>query len=364
MPVSFDLSEHHLPDVVRFAYSPLLDCVLSLHVLTDPTHHPVQHQWVRKARQLPADLRAQIDRFAFVFASGYPCCAFPDARTAPAAFASEVARIADLDPSLAAFEFGASLVRDAPNSEPDDFLRADTRAALVAGANELQGAPRDAAHTLINEPGEFTSELAEFLVKYWDSAFREEWEAIEPLLQHAVRDGAHHIARDGIAAFVTSELPRGATLNDAGHLTVTDRADHTIVLSPERPLVLCPSIFIWPHRGINRHAPFSNGIVYPAPAARDQSHPAAPPNELVAQLEVLADATRLRILRLVAQRPRSTQELAPLLHLSEGTLSRHLQRLTSVGLIEPERDSYWVLYSAAADGLHMIEHSLHTFLGE
>ena len=45
----------------------------------------------------------------------------------------------------------------------------------------------------------------------------------------------------------------------------------------------------------------------------------------------LADETRLQVLRLIAERPRSTQELAPLVGLSEAALSKHLRFLAEVG---------------------------------
>ena len=53
MPIRFHVPTHAL-ERLAFAYSPLLEAVLSLHVLTEPKHHPLQHQWVRQMRALPA----------------------------------------------------------------------------------------------------------------------------------------------------------------------------------------------------------------------------------------------------------------------------------------------------------------------
>ena len=55
------------PECVAFAYSPLLETVLSLHVLVGPKHHALQHDWVRGARRLPAGLRRRIRAFAFAY---------------------------------------------------------------------------------------------------------------------------------------------------------------------------------------------------------------------------------------------------------------------------------------------------------
>jgi hypothetical protein len=52
---------------IAFSYSPVVEAVLSLHVLTEPKHHPLQHPWVRKARALPAALKREIAAFGFAY---------------------------------------------------------------------------------------------------------------------------------------------------------------------------------------------------------------------------------------------------------------------------------------------------------
>ena len=49
MAIRFVLPEQE-SESVAFAYSPVVEAVLSLHVLTEPKHHPLQHPWVRRAR--------------------------------------------------------------------------------------------------------------------------------------------------------------------------------------------------------------------------------------------------------------------------------------------------------------------------
>ena len=45
---------------VGFAYSPSMEAVLSLHVLVEPKHHPVQHGFVRAMRGLSKTDRATL----------------------------------------------------------------------------------------------------------------------------------------------------------------------------------------------------------------------------------------------------------------------------------------------------------------
>ena len=79
-------------------------------------------------------------------------------------------------------------------------------------------------------------------------------------------------------------------------------------------------------------------------------------------LRALADDTRLRALRLIAERPRSTQELAPLVGVTEAALSKHLRLLAEAGLLERHRDGYYVLYRIVPGQVAALAPSLEAFL--
>jgi hypothetical protein len=57
---------------VAFVYSPVVEAVLSLHVLVAPKHHPLQHAWVRRMRKLDPRLRAEIQAFRFAYVGHFP----------------------------------------------------------------------------------------------------------------------------------------------------------------------------------------------------------------------------------------------------------------------------------------------------
>ena len=66
--------------------------------------------------------------------------------------------------------------------------------------------------------------------------------------------------------------------------------------------------------------------------------------ELVTFFKSLADASRLKIVGLLAQRPYSVEELAALLDLKPSTVSHHLARLLKVGLVHARTESYYSVY--------------------
>src|SRR5512147_798852 len=66
--------------------------------------------------------------------------------------------------------------------------------------------------------------------------------------------------------------------------------------------------------------------------------------ELVNFFKALADANRLKIVGLLAEKPYSVEELAILLGLKPPTVSHHLARLAEAGLVQSHSESYYNVY--------------------
>ncbi len=66
--------------------------------------------------------------------------------------------------------------------------------------------------------------------------------------------------------------------------------------------------------------------------------------ELLAFYKALADANRLKIVGLLAQRSYSVEELAALLSLRPSTVSHHLAKLAEAGLVSAHAESYYNVY--------------------
>lgn len=75
--------------------------------------------------------------------------------------------------------------------------------------------------------------------------------------------------------------------------------------------------------------------------------------------KTLADANRLKIVGLLAQKPSSVEALAAALGLSESTTSHHLSRLSKSGLVSARADGHYYIYSLDTDKLReMSQHLL------
>jgi biotin operon repressor len=80
--------------------------------------------------------------------------------------------------------------------------------------------------------------------------------------------------------------------------------------------------------------------------------------ELVDFFKALADANRLKIVGLLAQRPYSVEELAALLDLKASTVSHHLAKLADAGLVSARADSYYNVYQLDEKALETKSRSL------
>jgi hypothetical protein len=108
-------------------------------------------------------------------------------------------------------------------------------------------------------------------------------------------------------------------------------------------LVFLPSYFVWPHLFVDK---IGQGILftYDSSRARQEASARHPVDRIAVICEALGDHSRLRLLSLLQDRPLTTQALAQLCHLSEGTVSRHLQILKRARLITSRAEGKYVLY--------------------
>jgi DNA-binding transcriptional ArsR family regulator len=75
---------------------------------------------------------------------------------------------------------------------------------------------------------------------------------------------------------------------------------------------------------------------------------------LLEMLKTLADATRLRIIGLLAKSPRTVEALAAALGLGASTISHHLAKLQNAGLVTASAQQYYSVYALVPGALDSI----------
>ena len=79
---------------------------------------------------------------------------------------------------------------------------------------------------------------------------------------------------------------------------------------------------------------------------------------LLAFFKALADATRLKIVGLLAQKESSVEELAATLGVSPSTVSHHLAKLSEIGLVSARAEGYYSIYAFQTDVLEEMAQKL------
>jgi len=362
--IRFELGEDQ-DGVVAFGYSPLLESVLSLHVLAEPKHHALQHGWVRAARTLPLSLRREITALSFLYRWTLPDSILPTATSGYDDFAAELDRLRRLRLDVVAFDLlrpiydhggGARPARRRVLSSPEVRKRA------LRQAGTLGAASRRAATLLFDNPHRLVDRFTSLLEAYWEHAFAAEWARIEPQVAESVELAGRQIAADGMGAFLLTLAPQLRVDAGGRSFGLDIPHDHRVPITAKNPLLLIPSVYVWPHVRVNCDPPWPLAVVYRAPHIVKGLQRSTPP-ELVSLLKALGDPTRLRILELLAKQPRSTQELAPLAGLTDAGTSKQLRVLASVGLLSAKREGYYVVYSLEPEKLATLSHELGHLVG-
>ena len=87
--------------LVHVAPAPMVEAMLSLHVLLHPKEHPLQHPWIRSMRSLSAGLKREIRTFCFLYSDITADFMLPARADAPQSFEEGLASFAALSPKRA-----------------------------------------------------------------------------------------------------------------------------------------------------------------------------------------------------------------------------------------------------------------------
>ena len=124
-------------------------------------------------------------------------------------------------------------------------------------------------------------------------------------------------------------------------------------------VLLIPSLAIWPASHVFDHNS-TKIICYPVPHTQGVKS-IAPPQEMLARFQGVADEKRLRILRALANDELTAQEIANRLAMGLTTLLHHLDVLRECGLVSVSSDRRRV-YRLRRVALTELEHNLERYL--
>jgi DNA-binding transcriptional ArsR family regulator len=364
MAVTLSFPSARPVDLIDFGWSPLFEAALSMRVLARPKRTPLHLPWVRRCRDLPEDLRAELRALVRPFDVVMPGIFEAGLRGDSPVFADEVAALAAIDLDRFAYEVtlcaGGLACIDEAEPEPSRVHDAGYRAQVLGAASDEQAVVARAA---FEDPAALQARYVRLVERYWDAAFAEEWERILPRIEAEVTAGARALVTAGAPGLVSELLPEGRWDADRDAIVIAKDWEGSCDVAERGGLLLVPTVYGWPNVLVDITAPGPAAVFFPLRDLRTPEVPHASDHEVVEGLRALGDETRLQITRLVAEDARSTKELAALLSLSDSAVSRHLKILESVGLVSGQRDGYFVLYRLEPERLDVLARALRSTLG-
>lgn len=363
---------------VAYHYSVLNELLLSLKVLGAYKHFPLHIGWaLATRRQMPDDMRRELRFFQAVFQVMLTFL-WEAGQVEEADFAAEMALfekrpLADFTSSI----ISALLIGGSPTGKRimHQFMTLETfrqDTALQTQAHDwlVQHFPEstELIPALLTEPDELKRRFVELLKNYWTLAFRDEWAKLEPWFLREIGRRGQQLYLEGVVAGLADLTPKMHLNPETGDVFFFNSVgDEEKWLGSDDTLQLYPSYFTYPACVFTFHSDAGKqrlmvSITYPLPEIRHAGQSPLPPEQLLTTLRAIGDRTRLQILQLVAQSPRSTREIAPIIGLSEAAVSKHLKLLHQAGWVTPERSSYYVLYRASAQPLAKMTYALSELL--
>lgn len=185
---------------------------------------------------------------------------------------------------------------------------------------------------IIADPASYQSDLVSVLSQFWNSAFRESWERLEPRMARLARSMQGVLESSSLPAFAEqAKLP--VMFDDRRNVVASRRGSTTFPYRMLREIHVLPSAFndtrIW---GAYRDDADSVRLYLPVfdPSLLQTEH-AEPDPEL--GFRALGDTTRYAMASFLAQSPTTSVELAKAFRVSKATISHHVQLLRAAGVL-------------------------------
>lgn len=203
---------------------------------------------------------------------------------------------------------------------------------------------------LVNKPDFIRQRFIDMLEAFWIHAVQSEWNRIEDLFLKDIAFRGKKLMNDGVLALLGS-LSQEIDMNLIEKKAVIRRiSKEEIHFDEDEELLLIPTYFAWPHLFVNLYP--SVGINYSVRENEREATRPLPPEDLLRFFHSLGDYSRLQIVKYLAQKPRSTRQLAELMGMTEGAISKHIKLLKDAGLAESKRESYYVFHYLLQQPFH------------
>ncbi len=238
------------------------------------------------------------------------------------------------------------MLLDEPGADTNEVEQAleGNRKAIAAVKARLKGSKAEKLGKLLDDPETAHDEIVDVMAA-WAPIFRPIEDRVAGIIQ---RD--YDLRAADRASLAEIELVEKTT---GGIRIVPDPAIERVILAPS--YFARPFNYLFAGKGWR----FSG---YPVADAAFDVDPLAPPASVLRVHRALGDATRLRILKALADKDLFGTELAEQLDLSKPTVSHHMAQLRAAGLVTAVQAGSAVYYSLRRERVQEALNDLTSFL--
>lgn len=306
---------------VRFALSPLWECVAAFRAWMNPQPHTLLLPWIAELNPVlrDTDWRLLAD-LALV-----PRGTIPDFLCPP-----PTTPIPNLSDEL-----------DTLRRAPGAVIRSEVRIAY--GDNVPVSLGR-----AMHDPKSLVCKLADLIEEFWRNVVAPHWALLRARLEGEMLYRARLLALGGWEDLF-SGLHKDVSFA-AGRLIIRTRS-HWDGRQRKPGLLLVPSIFAWPDVFLTVRPPWRTAIMYPSRGVADLWDQASRSSSM--GLQKLVGPSCANVIAKL-QVPRTTLEMAAQLGLSPAATSEQITKLWHVGILERMRVGRRVFYSLNAKGLMIL----------
>jgi len=188
------------------------------------------------------------------------------------------------------------------------------------------------AHRYLNDPPAMQALIVSHFRNMWEEYLSPEWDRVVPMLQASV-DAFQQIGLGDLSRFEAVQLVLGRDVGEE------EEEDWQAALAQTERLIFVPSTHPGPYV-VKLRSGDTLWVLFGAriPEGAQVHAPDLSRAEILVRLNALADDTRLRILKLIAEGDElRSQEIMTRLGLSQSATSRHLKQLSATGYLDERR---------------------------
>lgn len=334
---------------IEFTYSPLFEMLCSLHVLCYDAHHKYRLAWSEAVRgQMPKDLYNQLLFFSDLtggFDSLMDYCDWSDEM-----HDFNVIKAIDYLESYSLKAFISMIFQGKLTEE-------EVHAIMVGKAKNLDQL-RQSQLDFISQPKAMKEELISALKEYYYLFFQAEQMSIESYLIRTLKIHRSMSNKMDFLEYIDMLHPRIEVDNDK--VTLHKYRTFNMYFKQLKRIEIRISSFIDPHLLVNMKSDYLMLCIRAKQEeAGDDIH-----DDLMTVLKSLSDKTRIRMVKFMYDQPKSTQELALMLDISEAAVSKHLKLLHKARVVNKMRKGNYVLYFLDAMTIDRLPMNIYQYLDE